>query len=129
MGWVRISDDFYDHEKFAEVGPLGLAVWIAGLAYCNRNLTDGKIPHRTAQRLLHIDGIGIYTSNHTGRDAQVADGIDELLEAGLWVDEGTKYAVHDYLDYQPSKDDVTRQRQKNAYRQAQFKKRKRAANQ
>jgi len=125
MGWVRVSDDFYDHERFSNVGPLGIAVWIVGLAYCNRNLTNGHIPRGAAHRLLHIDGLGIYTGTMSGRDAEVSDGIDELVGAGLWIEDGRDYLVRDYLDYQPSADEMKARREKNAWRQAQFKRRNR----
>ena len=88
MGWVRVSDDFYDHERFGEVGPLGIAVWLIGLAYCNRNLTNGKIPRASANRLLYIDGIGIYTGTMSGRDAEVTDGIDELVAGTTDIERG-----------------------------------------
>jgi hypothetical protein len=123
MGWIRISDDYYDHAKFAEVGPLGIAVWLAGLAYCNRNLTDGFIPRATANRLIFIDGLGIYTSNFSGEDATVEDGIKELVASGLWVEVPGGYQVHDYLDYQPSADEIKAKRERNAFRQAQFRRR------
>lgn len=122
MGWVRVSDDFYDHDRFAEIGPLGIAVWITGLAYCNRNLTDGRIPKRAAQRLMHIEGIGVYEGTYSGRDAEVSDGIAELVDAELWLDRGRDYLVRDYLDYQPSRDEVEEQRRKNAIRQDNWRK-------
>ena len=50
MPWVRIDDGYADHPKMAAVGPLGQALWLAGLAYCNRYLTDGFIP-RTQPKL------------------------------------------------------------------------------
>jgi hypothetical protein len=124
MGWIRISDDYYDHAKFAEVGPIGVAVWLAGLAYCNRNLTDGFIPRTAANRLICVDGLGIFTGNFSGEDATVEDGIQELVESGLWIKVPRGYQVHDYLDYQPSGDEVRAKRERNAFRQAQFRRRK-----
>jgi hypothetical protein len=124
MGWIRISDDNYDHAKFAEVGPIGVAVWLAGLAYCNRNLTDGFIPRTAANRLICVDGLGIFTGNFSGEDATVEDGIQELVESGLWIKVPRGYRVHDYLDYQPSGDEVRAKRERNAFRQAQFRRRK-----
>jgi hypothetical protein len=125
MGWVRVSDDFYDHERFADVGPLGMSVWLVGLAYCNRNLTDGRIPRAAAYRLLHFGGIGILEGNYGGHDASIQDGIAELVEAGLWIEDRRGYNVRDYLDYQPSRDQVEEKRKHNAFRQSQFKARKR----
>lgn len=46
MAWVRLSDDFYDHPKFDKAGALGVALFVSGLAWANRNLTDGFIPRR-----------------------------------------------------------------------------------
>ena len=33
MPWVRIDDGYADHPKIAAVGPLGQALWFAGLAF------------------------------------------------------------------------------------------------
>ena len=49
MPWVRVDDHFNEHPKLAKVGPLGWGIWLAGLAYCNRNLTDGFIPLSIAE--------------------------------------------------------------------------------
>ena len=31
MPWVRLDDHFDEHPKLAEAGPLGLALWVAGM--------------------------------------------------------------------------------------------------
>lgn len=128
MGWVRVDDSFYDHEKFHFVGALGMAAWIAGLAYCNRNLTDGFIPSKVARTLIDCDGLGYYTSNMSGRDAEPMDGVDQLVACGLWREVAGGYEIHDYLDYQPSADDVKAERQKNANRQKSWRDRKGSSN-
>ena len=51
MPWVKIDDHFSEHPKHARVGPPGWGYWLAGLAYANRNLTDGFIPHAVAYSL------------------------------------------------------------------------------
>lgn len=120
MGWIRVDDAFYDHHKFARVGALGTAAWIAGLAHCNRNLTDGFISEKAAQRLIDCRGLGTYTSNMSGRDAEPQDGIDELVDAGLWDEVDGGYRIHDYLDYQPSalkvREDRNRAKQRMQFR-------------
>lgn len=126
MPWVKVSDSFYDHPKFADLTALGIAAWVIGLAYCNRNLTDGRIPKAFARRCLNTDGLCLGISygpvadhapdvrpTRTSGAARVASpehGIRELLDAGLWRDEGSCYVVHDYHDYQPSAEDVLRER-------------------
>lgn len=126
MGWVRVSDDFYDHQKFAALTVLGDAVWIRGLAYANRNLTDGFITERAARGLVDTHGLGIYIGAG-GRDAEPQDGIDELVIAGIWHEPGhdcpvcpdppaRSYVIHDYLAYQPSRAQVEAKRQETAER-------------
>lgn len=125
MGWVRISDDFYDHDKFQSVTALGVAVWIAGLAHANRNLTDGVVSKRAAQGLVSFDDIGKLEGNYGGHDADATDGIAELLDAGLWHDNGHDcdrclqpgrgfYFIHDYFDFQPSREAVESKSKMNA---------------
>lgn len=114
MGWVRIDDAFNDHPKFALAGPLGLAQWVAGLAYCNRNLTDGFIPRAVAKRLIDWDGVGWRMwHGDVGGAGEDADGLavsGHLVDAGLWDECDGGYVVHDYHEYQPRADEVRAKR-------------------
>lgn len=44
MPWVRIEDTVPDHPKFLRAGPIAAWLWLCGLCYCQRQLTDGFIP-------------------------------------------------------------------------------------
>jgi hypothetical protein len=126
MGWVRISDDFYDHVKFADVTPLGVALWVTSLAWCNRNLTDGVIPRSVAARLIDTRGIALYeTDVERGQEALWLDAVGELTHSGLWVDEGKQYRIHDYLRFQPSGEKIRAERKKTAERQEAWRNRNR----
>ena len=107
MGWVRLDDGFYDHGKVELAGPLGLALWVSGLAWCNRNLSDGFIPRGRARTLLDFEGLA-FVRGMSGEDVTADLVIDSLLEAGLWERDDARlgFVVHDYLDYQPSADEV-----------------------
>ena len=105
MPWVKLDDHFNEHPKLAQVGPLGLALWVCGLAYCNRNLTDGFIPFRVAHSLLSFEGIGVFNGTQ-GEDVTGEMVASMLVVAGLWQQDGRDYRVHDYLDYQPSRAEV-----------------------
>ena len=127
MPWVRVDDRFDEHPKLARVGPLGWGVWLAGLAYCNRNLTDGFIPRASARRLadfeFELDGETYQlavTAGMGGTDLSPDWVINLLLEAALWEEVKGGYRVHDYHEYQPSKERVLAERQKNAKRQEKF---------
>lgn len=124
MGWIWVSDDFYDHPKFVEVGALGIAFWITGMGYCNRNLTDGLIPKQVASRLADIDGIMLDGGGSDlcgvviNEESEVASQtVSLLLWQGLWHEDGhecsrcvqpgpRKYVVHDYLIYQRSREEA-----------------------
>lgn len=116
MGWVKVSDDFYDHPKFDGLTAIGDATWIRGLAYANRNLRDGYIGKRAALQLVNCDGL----------DAQPQDGIDELVLAGLWIVAEKGYTIHDYLEYQSSAAQIKERADANRKRVAAYTDRKRA---
>jgi hypothetical protein len=127
MPWVRLSDDFYDHPKIMEVGPLGLSVWVAGLAYCNRNLTDGVLPESVAKRLMDFDGVAYQVASVGDFGGVLEDdcaplAIELLVNAGLLHREGhgcarcpqpkSKHLVyHDYLEFQPSAAEIQADRE------------------
>ena len=121
MPWVRIDDHFNEHPKLAGAGPLAWALWLAGLAYCNRNLTDGFIPWSTAGSLVaweFLDSSGP-SKIYVGTDTMVSDDgevtsayvIALLVEAGIWDKAPGGYRVHDYEDYQPTKAQVIAERE------------------
>ena len=43
MSWVKLGDEFPMHPKVLRVGPTGLALFVSGLCYSSRYLTDGVI--------------------------------------------------------------------------------------
>lgn len=120
MAWVRLDDSFYDHHKFDKAGPLGLALWVTGLAYCNRNLTDGFISRAAARRLIDFEGVAwrcwMGEMSGGGEDAEPDDVAAHLVACGLWETAEGGYMVHDYLDYQPSAEQVRGERAKVAER-------------
>lgn len=133
MGWVRVSDDYYDHHKFSGVGPLENALWMAGLAWCNRNLSDGVIPRSTVLRLVDWEGVldvlleadpsnDLSNAVTNGvRNSRVAATVSmRLVKAGLWTETETGYEVHDYLVYQRSAHQITEAAKANAARQKRF---------
>lgn len=132
MGWVRVSDDFYDQRKFYGVTALGDALWIRGLAFANRNLTDGFIPKRAVKGLIDTTGLSISVDNFTGRDASPEDAVTELLTADIWHESGHDcescpevpqgvYLIHDYLDFQPSREKVLAERDRDRGRKTSAK--------
>lgn len=125
MTWVRIDDRYSEHPKLSRIGPLGVALWLAGLAYCNRNLTDGFIPWGVSRSLVSWEflddpdddgGERIVTVSATsgmrGFDVEAEYVVGLLCRAGVWDDAPGGYRVHDFKQYQPSKADVMDQRER-----------------
>lgn len=92
MSWVRLDDGFPDHPKVVNLSVSARWGFVAGLCYCASYLTDGFIPERKAREFA-------------------ARGVTDLVTAGLWEQVPNGYQVHDYLDYNPSRNDVTEHRQ------------------
>lgn len=129
MTWVKLDDHFDEHPKIAAVGPLGIALWVCGLAYCNRNLTDGFIPGSIARRLCgwefdFPDGSAATVLIGGERNQEsidqigfVPDGLvvpNMLVAVGLWENVPGGFQVHDYTDFQPSKAQIEAERQQKA---------------
>lgn len=92
MTWVRLDDGFAEHPKIVRAGPLAAALQVAALCYCSRNLTNGEVPSPVARRLLDI--------------AKPQQAIAALVREGIWEEGPDGYRIHDFLDYQPSRDEV-----------------------
>lgn len=91
MSWVRLDDGFAEHPKLLDVGALAGWLWVCGLAYCNRQKArDGFIPEAKMPHLYPVPG--------ASKLAQ------KLIDARLWEKVKGGYMVHDYHDYQPTKD-------------------------
>jgi hypothetical protein len=114
--WVKLDDQFFAHERIVGLSKDAKLLYLAGLTYCSSQLTDGRMG-RGALRLV-------------GALADVAPEtpMAELLEAGLWMSSETGYIVHDYLDYNPTAEQVKQQRTANAQRQAEWRERRVARN-
>jgi hypothetical protein len=121
MPWVRLDDGFPDHWKLAELGdltPIAGWLYICGLAYCNRQLTDGRIPKHHIGRLADLRGIACgvdYPDYPTQYEPITAEDVAaHLVRVGLWEDDGANYRIHDYLDYQPSREETLALRETRA---------------
>jgi hypothetical protein len=90
VGWVRIDDNAPQHIKMLTAGPHACWLWVCGLAYCQRQKTDGLIPTVALPTL----GVGAW-KKYAG----------VLVSAGLWHKEDSGYRIHDYLDWNASADE------------------------
>lgn len=93
MPWIRFEDNFPEHPKVLALSDAAFRLHVRAIAYCSRHLTDGTLSTAAARSL------GART-RLTG----------ELVEVRLWTPSDDGYLIHDYLDYQPSKEDIKKRR-------------------
>jgi hypothetical protein len=114
MAWVRLDENFATHPKVLEAGPLGMAMQVAALCYCNRHQTDGRITLAATRTLIDLDGFSnVY---HEGDEITTERIVKDLVNAGLWHESGHDcpicppiergLVIHGYLELQPSKADI-----------------------
>lgn len=110
MPWVKLDDRFPSHRKIALLSDRAFRLHVSAICWCAENLTDGRISDRELALVAHVRSIKTIAM--------------QLEDAGLWdrIDGG--WEIHDYLDYNPSRDQVLSDRKKNAERQDRFRRRK-----
>lgn len=133
MVWAKLDDAILDNAKIAKVGVFGFAMHVAAITWCCRNLTDGFVPMARVTALLTLQNVNIDMANplaliggpssmsgQTGLDPFVV--ADALLDAGLWDLAEGGYQIHDFLVYNPSKEEVLSTRAKNSERVSKYRK-------
>ena len=95
--WLKIVADITRQAKLIKAGPVAGWLWLGGLGYCRTAENDGFIPKAIVPTL--VPGI-----KSAFKHASV------LVEVGLWDDAIGGYQVHDYLAWNPSKDQLEAKR-------------------
>lgn len=97
MTWFKVDDGFYRNAKTAMLSDAATALWLRAATWACDQLTDGFVPERILPMLRRGEGME-----------------QELVDAGLWERLDGGYLFHDWLDYQPSADEVEALRQKRS---------------
>ena len=92
MPWFRLDDSFDTHPKVLMAGNEAVGLYIRCGTYAARNLTDGFVGEEIV--LLY------------GSDSLAAT----LVRVGLWHRARGGWMIHDYLDYNPSREEVLSKR-------------------
>jgi hypothetical protein len=91
--WFKVDDAFHGHPKVMELSPAAVGVWTLAGSWCANYLTDGEIKTGVVRRFGADDAM-----------------IQELVNAGLWIDLGGAYQFKDWDEYQPLKEEVEAER-------------------
>jgi hypothetical protein len=100
MSWLRIDDGLPENPKVAHLSDRAFRTYINALCYSSRALSDGRLPP------TQMVGISL------GSRKAVA----ELVDAGLLHLNGKGYEVHDYLEYNPTAEEIKQKRKEAAER-------------
>lgn len=106
MPWFRVDDTFHSHPKARTAGLNAIGLWTLAGSHAMAYKLEGRVPD------YFIDGFK--------RDG--ARAADMLVRQGLWLPEGSDYRFHDWDDYQPSADEIERDRERARERQRKFRK-------
>lgn len=111
MPWVRFDDDFPDHWKIEPLSDGAYRLHTTAIFRSSKWLTDGYLPKN------RLDLVAPRRMKRPGKY------VSELEGAGLWEPTDDGWQLHDFLDYQPSKEQVTAERKKTAERQKRWRER------
>jgi len=107
MPWFRLEDSFHSHPKVIKAGNEAIGLYVRCGTYAAQHLTDGFIPE-------HV--VLLYGSRALA---------DVLVRAGLWRRTRGGWRMPDYLDYNPSREAVEKERRARAERQARWREKRR----
>ncbi len=103
MSWAKLDDAFADHPKVVGLSDAAFRLHVTAILYAARYETDGEIPGGVLARM--------------GASPECAA---ELADAGLWDHATGGYAIHDYLKYNPSREQRDELRRRAADRQERW---------
>jgi hypothetical protein len=90
MSWVRIDDHFYDHPRWATAPGDSIALWLAAMAWCNRNDSfSGFIPELKLAGLVGVRNVKATTKDLVDR------GAFDVTEGGYLITSYEEYQQND----------------------------------
>lgn len=119
MPWVRIDENAMDHPKFLALTDGAWRLWCEGQTYCQKHLTDGAILFPA------LRGFRYYSP------ARVKNLIAPHVpgKGPLWhQDERGNVQVHDYLDWNDSREEVLHAREAAKMRRRRYDERNASGN-
>lgn len=102
MSWFKLDDQAYDHPKFMRAGNEAIGAWCRAGMWSSKHLTDGVVPREIA---LTIAPAKVWA---------------HLVSVGLLDAHPDGYAIHDYLDWNPSRATVLAERKRKATNMSRY---------
>ena len=107
MAWIRLDDQIAHHPKITSATPTSLWLYVAALGFSQKYLTNGYIPKQSLSAISHL--------------RNVSRASRELVAAGLWEKVTDGFQIHDYLDFNDSRDELLAKRAADRFRKESVK--------
>lgn len=91
MAWVRIHDAAMTHPKLVGLSDKAFRLWVWGLSYAQMHLTDGLITTEAVPKRLKR-------------------AAEDLMKNALWERHDMGFKIHDYLDWNDSREVIVKKR-------------------
>lgn len=101
MPWTRLDDGFHQHPKILALSDRAHRLFVDTLNWSVANLTDGQVP-------TYLPNVCLPHGTPRTREAAA----NELVDAGLWNVNGAGWVIHDFAEYQETKEEVRARREK-----------------
>lgn len=109
MSWFKLDDQGHDHPKVLRAGNEAFGAWCRAGQWSSKHLTEGVIPREVA---LTIAPLKVWS---------------RLLSVGLLDEHPDGWAIHDFLTYNPTSEQVRSERARKAKNVADHRERRRSA--
>lgn len=103
MPWARIDDSAHHHRKFKRAGLEATGLYWLAVAYAAGYLTDGRVDTD-------------WLEERVPSPSKRTKLLEVLVDNGLFEPNGSGYLIHDYLEFNPSRDQVLKRREKDTER-------------
>lgn len=103
MTWVKIDDRFEGHPKVIRAGYQAIGVYILALTHSAGHLTNGHVSPEWVKRVA---------------GGQAKKMSDKLVSVGLWEPNGDGWTIHDYFEFNPSRETVLEKRRQERDRKS-----------
>lgn len=110
MPYAQVDDGLFAHPKAKRTSDAALGLWVLGLSYAARYLTDGRLDETFVADFIR--------SRPRKRLAA------ELVERGWWAHDGDGYVILGYLEHNRSREQVEEHRKQARDRQQRSRERR-----
>lgn len=109
MAYAPLDEHFDEHPKYEELELEHFGLMACAIAYCTRNLTDGKVSYAAVRKF--------------GRTMKGVRLAKKLVDLGIWREVDGGWEIVGFLDHNPSRAEVLAKREdarrrKDAYRKS-----------